>query len=205
MRRSILIFILLVISNKNMYSASFDCTNSQTSIEKMICSDKSLSQIDEQLNGVYESTIEHLDDLTAEQIMLQHKNWTEKRNQCVNIECLRTVYDTRLLEVACEKSNIGSSRGATMCFGLMLEDIEKQLNIIEDQYVKKILPESYNPEYLKVVFEKERKLWVEYRNAHCELVGQVTGGSDGWKTAWDVDCKIEETKKRIDVLKNDWH
>ena len=198
MRRSILIFIFLVISCKNMYSASFDCIHSQISLEKMICSDKSLSQIDEQLNGVYESTIERLDDSMAQQIMLQHK-------KCVNIECLRTVYDTRLLEVTCEKSNIGSSRGAIMCFGLMLEDAERQLKIIEDQYVKKILSESYNPEYLKIVFEKERKLWVEYRNAHCELVGQVTGGSDGWKTAWDVDCEIEETKKRIDLLKNDWH
>ncbi|AHJ11536.1 lysozyme inhibitor LprI family protein [Sulfurospirillum multivorans] len=206
MRCSILIFILLVISSENMYSASFDCTNSKTTIENMICSDELLSEVDEQLNHEYQDILNNLEMEEAEQIKykqieLERKKWLIKRDQCRNIECVYEAY----IELACEGNRIGSYRGAGECFDLKLNTLERYLNAIEEEYVKKILVQSENPEYLKSVVEDERIKWKQYRNSYCELVGQVTGGTDGWKSVWTVDCKVEETNKRIDWLKNGWH
>ena len=113
MRRSILIFILLVISSKNMYSASLDCINSKTTIENMICSDGLLSEVDKQLNHENQDILNNLEMEEAEQIKykqieLERKKWLIKRDQCRNIECVYEVY----IELACEGNRIGSYRGA---------------------------------------------------------------------------------------------
>lgn len=206
MKSSILMFILLVISGKSMHSASFDCTNSKTIIEKMICSDELLSKVDEALNDEYQDILNNLEMAEAEQIKykqieLERKEWFIKRNQCKNIGCVYEMY----IELACEGNRIGSYRGAGECFDLQLNTLERYLSVLEEEYIKKILIQSENPEYLKSVAKDERIKWKEYRNSYCELVGQITGGTDGWKSVWTVDCKVEETKKRIDWLKKDWH
>lgn len=82
----------------NTWAASFDCSKSKTPIEKMICSDKTLSDLDEELNAAYKSLLDSVcssSDVTKEQ-----KKWlTQTRAQCQSKDCLGKAYIDRIQEL----------------------------------------------------------------------------------------------------------
>jgi uncharacterized protein len=49
------IFLLLTLTSTLLFPASFDCKKAKTDVEKLICSDKELSQLDEELNEAYKA------------------------------------------------------------------------------------------------------------------------------------------------------
>jgi uncharacterized protein len=79
-------------------AASYDCNQTLTAIEKMICSDSYLSEMDSELALAYDKARKGLlnrDALKADQI-----HWLKAvRNKCRDIECLRNAYVSRLQEL----------------------------------------------------------------------------------------------------------
>ncbi len=47
-----------------------------------------------------------------------------------------------------------------------------------------------------------QKAWLAFRDANCDFQGGQEGGASNWVDVMSTDCKIDETKKRIDYLQH---
>lgn len=198
--RGILI-VLFLASFSDSQAASFDCAKARTGAEKLICSDSLVSALDNALDEEYELVSTTNSDEENISLKTQQKAWLATRNKCPDASCLQRAYETRIKQLACSSKNIGSAIGALKCFGLRLREAESIVAPLEHIYTNSLIASSNNPGRAKALTVEERKKWIEYRDAYCEMFGETEGGSDGWKNAWAASCAVEETEKRIAILK----
>lgn len=199
------------------FGASFDCSKASTRVEKVICTDKKLSSLDDALSDVYqadlrwsnsvniseedETPIERANRHQAEsQADAAEKAWLANRNACRDRVCIERLYESRLAETSCEGDKTGSGNGASQCYYYSLLVSERELSLVEEQYRHKITTNSDNPDYVLSSFEDEQKTWRSYRSAQCRLHGALEGGSDPWKNAWAGLCELNATTERIQRL-----
>ncbi len=80
-------------------AASFDCTKSQTIVEKTICQDRSLSELDTQLGQIYTEITQSLSRRDVEEVKKEQLAWLKTRtSSCSGIDaiCLQKVYAHRI-------------------------------------------------------------------------------------------------------------
>lgn len=82
-------FIVLVIS-QSAFAASFDCAKVKSRIEKVICSDERLNELDSELGRNFNAIKEKYSKPMFRQIIQEHRIWVDGRNKfCrANLECL---------------------------------------------------------------------------------------------------------------------
>jgi len=78
-------------------AASFDCEKASNHVEKLICTDDELSQLDENMAGLYETAL--LDKNIASTVKQTQKQWLKKRNTCSDTACVKIAYETRRREI----------------------------------------------------------------------------------------------------------
>lgn len=88
-------------------AASFDCMKAATNIEKLICSDSTLSKLDEDLSSAYKAAFKN--HLQSESIKQKQKQWIRDRNACLDNSCLQTQYKARIAQLS------SSANGALAC------------------------------------------------------------------------------------------
>jgi uncharacterized protein len=70
---------------------SFDCRKATTDVEKMICADKTLSKLDEELAQVFAAARKRVDP-----IVIGQPAWLRNvRSPCGDVECLKSAYASR--------------------------------------------------------------------------------------------------------------
>lgn len=84
--------------------ASFDCAKAQDRIEKMICAEAKLSELDEQMEKLYRDAFTSFSP--AEAIKLRQKEWLKRRNRCAEQgsdlyiqNCIEGSYLQRIKEI----------------------------------------------------------------------------------------------------------
>ena len=79
-------------------AASFDCAKAQTATEKLVCSDPTLSRLDEQLNDAYRSAQHRAESRAAlrDAQDAQRKWLSTRRDVCSDAACLRAAYLARI-------------------------------------------------------------------------------------------------------------
>lgn len=81
-------------------AASFDCTKAQSPVEKMVCADPTLSQLDEELATTFRRAVAN-----DPQIRRQQQAWLrDTREKCGTVECLTTAYRTQIQTLAGQPS-----------------------------------------------------------------------------------------------------
>jgi uncharacterized protein YecT (DUF1311 family) len=91
----IFITIALSLFATFTHAASFDCAKASTFIEKAICSDTQLSELDDSLLQSYKKAMANTFD--AESLKAQQKAWLMNvRNKCQDSTCLIHTYNERL-------------------------------------------------------------------------------------------------------------
>jgi len=92
------IAILLLVPTVS-YSAGFDCRKASTLVEQLICRDKKLSVLDDQMALAFKSGKTASDD--PERLRFEQRQWIENiRDACTSLDCLYNAYDARLAELA---------------------------------------------------------------------------------------------------------
>ncbi len=77
--------------------ASFDCAKARSTIERMICNNAGLSDMDAQLGEAYKTAKERLSDSESKQLSSEQRDWLQNvRNRCSDGDCLLKAYETRL-------------------------------------------------------------------------------------------------------------
>ena len=93
-----LIFLGLLFNSFNSHAAGFDCTKASAWVEKEICSNHELSQLDDQLSLSYQNTLFISDNKTG--LKKEQSNWLASvRNACKNAACLQKAYTSRISEL----------------------------------------------------------------------------------------------------------
>jgi uncharacterized protein len=88
-----------------VHSASFDCAKAKTKIDKLVCGDPKLSELDEKLSGLYKKVLE----LTPapEDSKEQQREWVKgSRNTCKDAACLEEAYASRISELEKDLKNL---------------------------------------------------------------------------------------------------
>lgn len=89
------VFVLALGLGPSVYAASFDCSKAVGKIEKIICSDTTLSQLDTNLGAAFNSI-----KTTNPKIVNEQKKWLhEQRNVCQEVQCLVSAYNDRINEL----------------------------------------------------------------------------------------------------------
>ncbi|MBY0494717.1 MAG: hypothetical protein K2Y23_10915 [Cyanobacteria bacterium] len=78
---------------------SFDCAKAQTRIEKMVCADRSIADLDEYLGRYYAASRAEIPE-AASCLQADQSQWLKTtRDVCADGTCLKTAYLTRLAEL----------------------------------------------------------------------------------------------------------
>ena len=80
------------------FGAGFDCGKASTPTEKMICSDKQLSELDSLMLEAYGLAMKDSGD--PDGLKAEQRSWlTGKRNRCPDVDCLKQSYNERLAQL----------------------------------------------------------------------------------------------------------
>jgi uncharacterized protein len=90
--RNILIYLFGFMTI--VYGASFDCTKATTNVEKMICENEELSQLDIELSEVFKAFY-----FSSNEIKNAQKIWLKERDKCQNKECIQLMYQSKIQEL----------------------------------------------------------------------------------------------------------
>ncbi len=81
----------LLIAN-TISAASFDCNKATNQVERLICSDRELSELDKRLGDIYRSKASSTPSTVADQ-----RKWLlQQRNLCKTADCVRDAYLERI-------------------------------------------------------------------------------------------------------------
>jgi uncharacterized protein len=93
--RALVTLLLLVLSIALPgEAASFDCSGAATVVEKTICSEPALSELDDRLARLYKRAIGTAP--SAASLRLAQRQWLEQRNRCAKADCIRRSYEQRI-------------------------------------------------------------------------------------------------------------
>jgi uncharacterized protein len=108
------VIFAITITNSSAFGASFNCTKSATTIEKLICNNQELSQLDDKVNKLYHDNLAKTENkpyLTQDQ-----RRWLGmQRNICKDVNCLKQAYESRItaLSTTIGQEEYGSRKTAS--------------------------------------------------------------------------------------------
>ncbi len=100
-RSAFLLFITLCVPIAG-YSASFDCANAASYVEKVVCSDAELSKLDDALGAAYRAASANADAGT--QLTRDQRRWLGIRNACRDRACIKSAYGARIVDLRAMES-----------------------------------------------------------------------------------------------------
>jgi uncharacterized protein len=93
-----MICILFFAAGTAAHAASFDCAKAATSIEKAICADDKISDLDGQLMQSYKKSM--ATSANADALRLEQRSWLANvRNKCQDVACLKLAYAGRIAQL----------------------------------------------------------------------------------------------------------
>jgi len=89
----------------SVHSASFDCAKAKTKIEKLICANPKLSELDEKVTSLYKKVLEVTP--VAEDCKQQQREWLKGwRDTCKDAACLEQAYTSRISDLEKQLENL---------------------------------------------------------------------------------------------------
>jgi uncharacterized protein YecT (DUF1311 family) len=89
---------------RNSHGASFDCRKAVAHVEKTICSDYQLSNLDSLLANTYKKALANAVD--PGELKAEQHAWLTTRDKCLDAACLAQAYNARLTKLGAIKPRI---------------------------------------------------------------------------------------------------
>jgi hypothetical protein len=91
------IALIFLFACAQVRAASFDCAQARTNLEKLICSNNVLSELDTKLGVIYSSAKQNASMYEAKRLVAEQLQWLRNvRSQCADTACLTKAYTSRL-------------------------------------------------------------------------------------------------------------
>lgn len=95
MKLPVFTIFIIIFSSSFVYDGGFDCKKASLQIEKKICSDKQLYDLDTMMWLAYKKALAN--PLIRDNLKSEQQIWlTNIRNECQNYECINQVYRKRI-------------------------------------------------------------------------------------------------------------
>ncbi|HEX6692211.1 MAG TPA: lysozyme inhibitor LprI family protein [Burkholderiales bacterium] len=114
MKRAVTALLLGLLWSAAAAAASFPCEKAQSRVEKAICADAEVSQLDEYLGRYYSGARAALRDSTACLAADQRQWLSSVRNACQDTACLKKAYLERLAELHAIQPGASSLRNVAL-------------------------------------------------------------------------------------------
>jgi uncharacterized protein len=89
--RPLIVASLALLASSSAFAQSYDCKNSKTAAELVVCDSPDLSRLDRQLNRVY---------ARSNTSVWKQRAWLRSRNACgIDARCIRRLYLRRIEEL----------------------------------------------------------------------------------------------------------
>lgn len=96
------------VLSSSLNAASFDCDKASTHVEKLICSNPDLSQLDSDLGAAYKAAMNKA--VNKDNIKQEQRHWLKtKLNICKDIECLSSAYFQRISQLNSNQSSFSTT------------------------------------------------------------------------------------------------
>jgi uncharacterized protein len=106
---ALLLSIAIVPSNV-VFAASFDCAETRTHIEKLVCENPGLSRLDTQLGNAYHVVTDHAAPVIKAGLIIRQKDWiTNVRDMCADEDCLINAYAARIHALTSITTNMSAA------------------------------------------------------------------------------------------------
>jgi uncharacterized protein len=106
--KTTIVLSLVAISLVGMpyvHSASFDCAKAKTKIDKLVCGDPKLSDLDDKLTALYNQVLAK--SPVPEDTKEQQREWVKQsRNTCKDADCLQQAYTSRISDLQVQLENL---------------------------------------------------------------------------------------------------
>lgn len=86
----------VLLTTQHALAAGMDCTKAASAVEKTICANTALYELDTQMGGAYRSLVKVSPQAQTE-LRTAQRNWLKSRDQCAeNVDCLNQSYRERV-------------------------------------------------------------------------------------------------------------
>lgn len=109
------LFLLQLLVSSAAFSASFTCFQAETKIDKLICNNFEISELDDKLSIHYKNIIANIENKDA--FKLEQIEWLKKRNKCQDITCVKDMYVSRVLALQERSKLYKKSQKSEILFG----------------------------------------------------------------------------------------
>lgn len=94
--KALLLLVMAVLCN-SIKAASFDCSNADTKVENIVCSNGLLSKLDSQLATAYQLAVNNAYPIKKPSLIAEQRGWLKTvRNKCNDEDCLIRAYTSRI-------------------------------------------------------------------------------------------------------------
>lgn len=94
---------LSLVSSAQAATPSFDCAKAASQVEKLICSDSELANLDRSLSNLYSALLEHTPASGQKHLKAEQRGWIKGRDDCWKSEdlhrCVKDEYEARIKEL----------------------------------------------------------------------------------------------------------
>lgn len=189
----------IVEVDKVIHSASFDCAKAVTKVELLICNDRQLSELDEEMARAYGEALKKFKNVNH--VREQQRRWlVEVRNHCLNAQCLRMTYQRRISQLVGTRIfspdvclELPSTPTIGYCLGSQMEDEKQHMsNLIEALIYSKNLEDAQIS-----LFKNKQAVWEKNLRCHCyDEADRTYGQGTGWSIGVS-ECELKGTKIRV--------
>lgn len=94
---------LVLVSPTHAAKPSFDCAKAGGKVEKLICSDAELAELDRSLSDLYAVLLKHTPAGDQKRLKAEQRGWVKGRNDCWKSDdtrgCVESEYRSRINEL----------------------------------------------------------------------------------------------------------
>ena len=161
-------------------ATSFNCAKAKTNIEKLICADTELGELDTALAKLFSKTITSSGD--PDEIAAAEREWLKTvRNKCSTSDCLKSAYHARIKQLARNFVSFDCDQAKTKTEVLICDNDDLQYSDMQLAQEYRALENSLGPQKKLLA---DQKLWLEKVRDKCD----------------DKNCLLSTINDRIAVL-----
>lgn len=169
--REILLFLALnLIYIVPIYAASFDCSKANNNVEKIICSDSTISKLDNDLNIAYVLAAKSND---FNSITTSQYDWIKERNLCKDKNCIIESYNQRINELTTHSSAFMRHIRKTKV-DLYTEKTWKLIDVLNTSKIANY----YNSDVWGLDLPKNTSVWGIYQAKNGDIVVGLSSGKN---------------------------
>lgn len=95
----VLSWTVLAVFASTAQAVSFDCQKAKSFVEKAICQDSVLSDLDDELGALYQSAMDSSSKPAAAALKKQQMKWLSQRDTCQTNACVKKSYQKRIIDL----------------------------------------------------------------------------------------------------------